>query len=284
VLPISQGDLGDRAQGQLSSVKQPSGDATKTSKSKEQSTLSNAADAVAQSDGQAVPQLQAAVTQAPDSVQTKTPKIVPMVPDSMPGDSHSAASSQGTGSTVSVVPVTASTFSLAEAQHPTSHSATPQAMPTGEATAPPIATATTGIVNSAALIKSLDQTQMRVGMYSAELGNLSVTASLANEHLRAVISSDRADSAQQLLTHVHGLESKLSQDHAIHARVEVDTGDTSFGNSSQSRSGDQQQRSKAPLSFPQDSARPNETASGESLRTVTEALYTPSSGRLDITA
>lgn len=95
-------------------------------------------------------------------------------------------------------------------------------------------------VNNARLIQSMHQSEMRLGMYSAEFGSISINTSLTHQSIAAQISMDHSALGNALAAHMPAIEEKLSNAYGVQARVEVRDGSASSGNSS-AHSGERQQ-------------------------------------------
>ena len=91
-------------------------------------------------------------------------------------------------------------------------------------------------VNSAQLIQSMHQSEMRLGMHSTEFGNLSISTSLNRQTLSAQISTDHAELGRALAMHLPAMEAKLGSAYGMQARVEIHDG---ANTSSYSNSGEQ---------------------------------------------
>ncbi len=92
-------------------------------------------------------------------------------------------------------------------------------------------------INTARVLQSMQGTEMRVGMHTAEFGNISVNTSintaLNRQSIAAQISFEHLDLGRALTAHLPQIEAKLSSDYGMHARVEVkdqSAGPTSEGN------------------------------------------------------
>jgi hypothetical protein len=95
-------------------------------------------------------------------------------------------------------------------------------------------------VNNARLIQSMHQSEMRLGMYSAEFGSISINTSLTHQSIATQISMDHSALGHALSAHLSAIEEKLSNAYGLQARVEVRDGSASSGNSS-AHSGEKQQ-------------------------------------------
>ncbi len=85
---------------------------------------------------------------------------------------------------------------------------------TAEATTMPM-------VNSAQLIQSMHHSEMRLGMQSAEFGNISISTSLNHQSLSTQISINHAELGRALAIHLPAIEEKLSAAYGLSARVQV---------------------------------------------------------------
>lgn len=95
--------------------------------------------------------------------------------------------------------------------------------------------AVTSGINTAKLIQTMSETEMRVGMNSAEFGNISIRTSISQQQMVAQISVDHSDLSQAISAHVASAQTKLGDDHGIHALIEVNNqGASSFGDSGHS--------------------------------------------------
>ncbi len=97
-------------------------------------------------------------------------------------------------------------------------------------------------ITGAQLIQSMQHSEMRVGMQSAEFGNISISTSLNHQALSAQISIDHSELGRALAVHMPAIEEKLSSASGLQARVEVrDTGNGSaYSNAGQQSRQDRQ--------------------------------------------
>lgn len=116
----------------------------------------------------------------------------------------------------------------------------------GEAVAP-------GSINVAKLIHRVNETEMQVGMHSAEFGNIAIRTSVANERLTAEISLDHNEMGKALANQLPGLQSKLGGEYGINARIEIHENSAGFsGGLNQGSSQQSQQQWRPPSqSLPQ---------------------------------
>jgi hypothetical protein len=81
--------------------------------------------------------------------------------------------------------------------------------------------AVTSGINTAKLIQTLSETEMRVGMRSSEFGNISIRTSVSQQQMQAQISLDHNDLSQALSSHVSSVQTKLENEYGLHASIEV---------------------------------------------------------------
>jgi len=95
-------------------------------------------------------------------------------------------------------------------------------------------------INTAKLIQTMSESEMRVGMHSAEFGNISIRTSVSQQQMVAQISVDHSDLSQAISAHVASAQTKLGDEHGLHALIEVNNqGASSSGNSGHSSHGEQ---------------------------------------------
>jgi hypothetical protein len=76
-------------------------------------------------------------------------------------------------------------------------------------------------VNSAQLIQSVHQSEMRLGMHSTEFGAISINTSLSHQTISAQISTDHSELTRALALHLPAIEEKLGNAYGVQARVEL---------------------------------------------------------------
>ena len=87
-------------------------------------------------------------------------------------------------------------------------------------------------LNSAHLVQSMGQSEMKLGMHSAEFGSISINTSLTHQALSAQISISHSALGQALAAHLPSIEQKLGSAYGLQARVEVkDSSSSSAGDS-----------------------------------------------------
>ncbi|HUH62915.1 MAG TPA: hypothetical protein VLZ50_07960 [Terracidiphilus sp.] len=106
--------------------------------------------------------------------------------------------------------------------------------------------ATTPAINTARLIQSMSQTEMRVGMHSPEFGEISIRTAVSQQQMTAQISVDHGDLANAISTHIPAMQEKLGGETGLRALVEVGQGPMSFSGDRGSSSPRQQPSHAAP--------------------------------------
>jgi hypothetical protein len=169
-----------------------------------------------------------------DAKQADKPAPVATEAADVSGDrSQRDGSSQGRGSADVVAPVghnaaadgrAQSVLSGAAVQTTTasevSHGHTARTNDVGAAAAVEVAQPLPAI-NTARLIQSVGQTEMRVGMRSTEFGNISIRTSSTPELMSAEISVDHGDLARMLATHVPEMQAKIGGGQPVHVQIDM---------------------------------------------------------------
>jgi hypothetical protein len=83
-------------------------------------------------------------------------------------------------------------------------------------------------INTARLIQNLNQTEMRVGMHSAEFGEISIRTMVSQQQMTAQISVDHSDLGNAISAHIPAMQEKLGGDTGLKALVQVGQGSMSF--------------------------------------------------------
>jgi hypothetical protein len=90
-------------------------------------------------------------------------------------------------------------------------------------------------INTARVIQSMGETEMHVGLRSAEFGDISIRTAVSQQQMLAQISVDRSDLGSAIAAHIPELQAKFGNEYGLHASVEVTQSGTSFaGNGNQS--------------------------------------------------
>ena len=116
----------------------------------------------------------------------------------------------------------------------------------GELTNPAEAgeTRASGGINTAQLIQTMSQTEMHVGLRSAEFGEISIRTALSQQQMIAQISVDHSDLGRAIAAATPGLQTRLGHDFGVNASIQVNqTGASSSGERGAAQQ--QQQRSLA---------------------------------------
>lgn len=92
----------------------------------------------------------------------------------------------------------------------------------------PQESAGTAGINTANVIQKMNGTEMRVGMHSAEFGEVSIRTSVSQQQMTAQISVDDGDLGKAISAHIPAMEAKLGGDFGIRALVEVNQSGMSF--------------------------------------------------------
>jgi hypothetical protein len=155
---------------------------------------------------------------------------------------------------------------------PTS-TAAPQALPT---------------INTAQLIHTMGQSEMRVGMRSTEFGNISISTSTTRDLISAQISLDHGELAKTIAAHLPEMQSRMGGNQAIDVRIDMNgaaTGQNAGtsagmynGSADQSRGG-RQQAGNAPSGYVGNGVVEQQLSTAAAAMT---AGYAPLEARLDI--
>jgi hypothetical protein len=86
-------------------------------------------------------------------------------------------------------------------------------------------------INTSKLLQTMGESEMRVGMHSAEFGDISIRTSIVEKQMVTQISLDHDALSQAISSHVASVQSKLGDDFGLHASIEVhNLGSSSSGN------------------------------------------------------
>ncbi|MGC2401885.1 MAG: hypothetical protein WA510_18965 [Acidobacteriaceae bacterium] len=104
-------------------------------------------------------------------------------------------------------------------------------------------------INSARLIQTMGQSEMRVGLHSSDFGNISISTSATRDMVSAQITLDHGELAKTLLAHLPEMQARLGADRPLEVRIDMNgqAGGTSasLAHSSAGSNADRQQRSAA---------------------------------------
>ena len=88
--------------------------------------------------------------------------------------------------------------------------------------------AATGSINTANVIQKMGETEMRIGVRSADFGDVSIRTSVSQQQMTAQISVDHSDLGKAISAHIPAMEAKLGGDFGVRALVEVNQSGMSF--------------------------------------------------------
>jgi hypothetical protein len=137
--------------------------------------------------------------------------------------SHSAAATVPAPNTATVAPIhTSSTLAGAAGvaarttDNSTAHASTalPQATP---------------VINTAKLIQSMGQSEMRVGMRSNEFGSISISTSTTRDVVSAQISLEHGELAKTLAAHLPEIQARLGSNQSVDVRIDMNGAATGQG-------------------------------------------------------
>jgi hypothetical protein len=77
------------------------------------------------------------------------------------------------------------------------------------------------VINTAKLIQSMGQSEMRVGMRSNDFGNISISTSATRDLISAQISLDHGELARTLAAHLPEMQAKFGGNQAMNVRIDM---------------------------------------------------------------
>lgn len=83
-------------------------------------------------------------------------------------------------------------------------------------------------INTARLIQSMSESEMRVGMHSSEFGDISIRTAVSQQQLMTQISVAHTDLGAAISAHIPSVQEKFGNDFGLHASIEVNSGGTGF--------------------------------------------------------
>jgi hypothetical protein len=107
------------------------------------------------------------------------------------------------------------------------HTATEAAHFASDASGTAIAN-TSSAINSARVIQSMSETEMRVGMRSSEFGDISIRTMVSQQQVQAQISVDHSELSNAISAHIPSIQAKFGSDLGLHATIEVNQSGMSF--------------------------------------------------------
>ncbi len=178
----------------------------------------------------------ASASPATISPTTKFPVVMPDAGShDMAGDQahNTAAVPQNLQAVLSASSAASADPQAAKQAQPTATTDAANTIPTPQPASSSWDPASGPVVHSAQIIQAMHQSEMRMGMNSAEFGNISITTSVTHQTLSAQISLDHAELSRALAIHLPSIEEKLGSAYGLQARVEVrDNSATSQGDAS----------------------------------------------------
>jgi hypothetical protein len=85
------------------------------------------------------------------------------------------------------------------------------------------------VINTAKLIQSMSQTEMRVAMRSNDFGNISINTSATRDLISAQISLDHGELAKALTAHLPEMQARLGGNQAVDVRIDMNGQTTGQG-------------------------------------------------------
>ena len=136
-------------------------------------------------------------------------------------------------------------------------------------------------INTARVIQSMSESEMRVGMRSTEFGDISIRTSISQQQMVAQISLDHTDLGLAIAAHVSTVQAKLGTEYGLHAQIEVSQQGSSFAGDQGQSSAREQKPYASSYRIDNSNLSSPESDSGVSVLPLAAA---GSSSRLDIQA
>jgi hypothetical protein len=136
----------------------------------------------------------------------------------------------------------------------------------------------TSAINTARVIQSMSESEMRVGMHTSEFGGIAIRTTVSQQQVQAQISVDHGELGNAISAHIPSVQAKLGSDLGLHASIEVNQSGSSLTGGQEQSS---QRESRAAVSSNSDAditADPVETFNPAVLTSEADAY------RLDIRA
>jgi hypothetical protein len=76
-------------------------------------------------------------------------------------------------------------------------------------------------INTAKLMQTMSESEMRVGMRSSEFGDISIRTSITEQQMVTQISLDHSELSQAISAHVSTIQTKLGEEFGLNASIEV---------------------------------------------------------------
>jgi hypothetical protein len=77
------------------------------------------------------------------------------------------------------------------------------------------------VINTAKLIQSMGQSEIRVGMQSTEFGNISISTTATRDAISAQISLDHGELARTLATHLPEIQARMGSNQPMDVRIDM---------------------------------------------------------------
>ena len=90
------------------------------------------------------------------------------------------------------------------------------------------ATSGTSGINTAQLVQSMSESEMRLGMHSAEFGDIDIRTSVTQQQVHAQISVDHTALGSAIAAHLPSLQAKLGNDSGLQTSIHLNQGDGSL--------------------------------------------------------
>jgi len=100
-----------------------------------------------------------------------------------------------------------------------------------------------GGINTARLIQNMNDTEMRVGIHSAEFGDISIRTMVSQQQMQAQISVNHSELVNALSAHIPSVQAKIGNEYGLHAQIQVSQNGASFSN----QNGQPSQRDQKPF-------------------------------------
>jgi hypothetical protein len=133
-------------------------------------------------------------------------------------------------------------------------------------------------INTARVIQNMSESEMRVGMHSAEFGDISIRTSVSQQQMLAQISVDHGDLGKAISAHIPAMQEKLGGETGLRALVEVTQSGMSF---SGERGDPAPKDQRTPAAAASGENAPAAESDAQAIRTVSN---TADGNRLDIRA
>ncbi len=83
-------------------------------------------------------------------------------------------------------------------------------------------------INTARVIQSMNESEMRVGMHSSEFGGIAIRTTVSQQQVQAQISVDHSELGDAISAHIPSVQTKLGNDLGLHASIEVNQSGSSL--------------------------------------------------------